>query len=182
MKTIQCPQCGSFMSQTGADLTSIQYRCVACGYADSVPLTDNGNVVYMQKRSDLLTRLRLGCVDWRVTSWDRLYQELITFISCYEEAQTDIQLQMGVVLCITRGFNMMDAEKYKQCKLLFKFTEKLYKQHLKTLKLQADAKLLETVSDYKKSRIKYKKCRNEYRNTKLMWKALFFVCKKIVLR
>lgn len=181
MDTNQCPQCGGLMTQNGADMTTIRYRCPSCGYFKTVQLMEEGNAVYSQKRSDLIRRIRLGFVDWRVTAWDRLYQEIIDFISCYEEAQNDIQLQMSIVACITRGFNMMDAEKYKQCKTLFKVTERMYKQHLKTLKRQSDAKLYESVNDYKESRAKYKKCRNEYRNTKLAWKAVFFVFKKLAL-
>ena len=127
----------------------------------------------------LLGRIRSGFIDWRLTQWETLHRELVDFISRYEEAQLDIQLQMGVVACITNGFNFMDAEKYKQCKVLFKVTEKMYKQHLKILKQQADAKLTESVNEYKDLRAKYKKCRNEYRNTKLAWKAVFFIFKKL---
>ncbi|MBE6585864.1 MAG: hypothetical protein E7645_04965 [Ruminococcaceae bacterium] len=180
MDTNQCPQCGSLMIQTGADATSIRYRCPSCGYLKAVQLTEEGNALYAQKKSDLLRRIRLGFVDWRVTEWDRLYQEIVAFISCYEEAQSDIQLQMSIVACITKGFNMMDAEKYKQCETLFKVTEAMYKRHLKTLKEQNDAKLYDSVTDYKESRVKYKKCRNEYRNAKLARKAVFFAAKKIV--
>ena len=88
---------------------------------------------------------------------------------------------MCIIACITKGFNMMDAERYRQCKNIYKFTKKIYKQHLKTLKAKADAELLETVTDYKDSQSKYLKCRNEYRNTKLMWKAVFFIFRKLTL-
>jgi len=57
----------------------------------------------------------------------------------------------------------------------------MYKQHLKVLKNQADPKLTESVNEYKELRAKYKKCRNEYRNTKLAWKAVFFVFKKLAM-
>jgi len=177
----QCPQCGSLMKQIGADLETVQYRCPACGFIKAVPVGDDGNAEYTQRRMMILSRIRAGFIDWRVTQWDRLHHELVDFISRYEAAQTDIQLQMSLVACITNGFNFMDAEKYKQCKVLYKFTEKMYKQHLKVLKNQADPKLTESVNEYKELRAKYKKCRNEYRNTKLAWKAVFFVFKKLAM-
>ncbi len=45
---------------------------------------------------------------------------------------------------------------------------------------QAEPALTESVSDYQDSRDKYIKCRNEYRNTKLAWKVVFFVFKKVL--
>ena len=178
LDTYQCPQCGAVMSQTGADLNAARYRCGCCGFMKSVSLND-GNTEYEQKRSDILCRIRVGFVDWRVTQWQTIQRELLDFISRYEAARTDMQLQMGIVACITNGFQTMDAEKYHQCKRLFKVTEKMYKQQLKILKKQSDTKLYESVSDYKDWRAKYKKCRNDYRNTKLIWKAVFFVFKKV---
>lgn len=180
----QCPQCGGPVVQDGADLTTIYYRCAACGTLTSVPITDDGNgdgnAVYAQKKREIMGRLHKGFLDWRLTQWDRLYTELSDFIIRYEAAQHDIQIQMGLLACITRGFNMMDAERYKQCRTLFKITEKMYKHHLKALKAQMDPSLYDSVSDYKESRAKYKKCLNTYRNTKLAWKAVFFVVKKFV--
>jgi len=180
--TYQCPQCGAMMTQSGADMNTARYRCGSCGFMKSVSLTEQGNTEYEQKKSDLLARVRLGFVDWRVTQWTSLQKDLLNFISRYEAARSDIQLQMGVVACITSGFQLLDDEKYKQCKLLFKITEKMYKQQMKMLKQQSDAKLYESVSDYKDLRAKYKKCRNDYRNTKLTWKVVFFLFKKFVFR
>ena len=169
------------MTQTGADANTARYRCGSCGFQKSISFNEKSNTEYEQKKSDLLARIRVGFVDWRVTQWEALHKDLVDFISRYEVAQSDIQLQMGVIACITSGFQLMDAEKYKQCKLLFKVTEKMYKQQLKMLKQQSDAKLYESVSDYKDLRAKYKKCRNDYRNTKLIWKAVFFIFRKAAL-
>ena len=177
--THQCPQCGAIMTQKGADMNTARYRCGSCGFIKSVTLGDEGNVEYEQRKSDLLSRVRLGFVDWRVTQWESIQRELLDFIGRYEAARSDIQLQMSVVACITNGFQMMDAEKYKQCKILFKVTEKIYKQQMKMLKQQTNSKLYESVNDYADLRAKYKKCRNDYRNTKLMWKTVFFIFKKV---
>ena len=177
--TYQCPQCGATMMQKGADMNAARYRCGSCGFMKSVSLGEEGNLEFDQRKSDLLARVRLGLVDWRVTQWDTIQKELLDFIARYEAARNDIQLQMCVVACITNGFQMMDADKYKQCKILFKVTEKIYKQQMKMLKQQTDSKLYESVNDYADLRTKYKKCRNDYRNTKLMWKTAFFIFKKI---
>ena len=182
MDTNQCPKCGGLLVQDGADMAAVYYHCTACGDQIAVPISEEGgvNAVYAQRRRDVMGRLRMGFVDWRVTQWDRLYTDLIDFINRYEEAQHDIQVQMGLVACITRGFNIMDAERYKQCRNLFKLTERMYKTHLKALKAQVNPELYETVAEYKESRARYKRCLNQYRNTKLAWKAVFFVVKKIV--
>lgn len=170
------------MTQTGADLTTARYSCSSCGFMKAVSIGDQGNTEYEQRKSDLLARVRIGFVDWRVMQWASLQKDLLDFISRYEAARGDIQLQMGVVACITSGFQFVDDEKYKQCKLLFKVTEKIYKQQMKQLKRQSNPKLYESTSDYKDLRAKYKKCRNDYRNTKLIWKAVFFVFKKAALQ
>ena len=180
MATNQCPHCGGSMVQDGADMTMVYYHCLACGNLVSLPVSSDGNAEFAQRKREILNRLHMGFLDWRVTQWDRLYMDLSDFITRYEAAQTDIQLQMGLVACITRGFNMMDAERYQQCKNLYKMTEKMYKHHLKTLKAQTDPALYDSVTDYKESRTKYKKCLNQYRNTKMAWKVIFFFVKKLV--
>lgn len=179
--TYQCPQCGASMSQVGASATAAQYKCGFCGFMKSVEL-DGGNAEYEQRRAMILSRVHGGMIDWRVTQWESIQRELVDFISRYDEAKDDIRLQISIVACITSGFQVMDAEKYKQCKVLYKTTEKMYKAHLKSLKKQADAALSESVNDYKELRSKYKKCRNEYRNTKILWKTVFFLFRKLAFQ
>lgn len=180
MSTKQCPVCGSPLEEKGADLQYAFFRCVSCGNEVAVALGDDPNASYALRKRDMLSRLNEGMVDWRVTQWERLHLDLTDFISRYDAAQLDIQLQIGLVACLTKGFNTLDAETYKKCKVLFKTTEKMYKVHLKTLKAQMDPALYESVSDYKKSRARYKVCRNQYRNTKMAWKGVFFLIKKFV--
>ena len=178
--TYQCSQCGASMTQVGASATAVQYRCEFCGFVKSVELTDDGNAVYEQRRSAILSRVRTGMIDWRVASWEAMERDLVDFLSHYDVAKDDIRLQISLVACITNGFQVMDADKYKQCKVLYKATEKMYKAHLKQLKVQANTALTESVNDYRELRAKYKKCRNEYRNTKLLWKTVFFLVKRVV--
>ena len=179
--TKQCPICGSLLKEEGADATMAYYRCPGCGDRTQVPLGEGGRADMAMRKRELLGRIRAGFIDWRVTQWDRLHMDLVDFSSRYDEAQMDIQLQMGILACMTKGFNSIDAEKYQQCKKLFKFTERVYKQQLKVLKKQMDPSLYESVNDYKDARVKYMKCRDEYRSTKLAWKLIFFLLKKAVL-
>ena len=176
----QCPVCGSPMEQKGADMQYAFYRCVSCGHEQAVSLGDDPNAAYALRKRDLISRLNEGMVDWRVTGWEQLHKDLADFISRYDAAQLDIQLQIGLVACLTKGFNTLDGDTYKKCKVIFKTTEKTYKMHLKALKAQMDPGLYESVTDYKKSRSKYKVCRNQYRNTKIMWKAVFILLKRFV--
>lgn len=175
----QCPMCGGPVNQEGADKDNVYYRCMACGHLSSVANEGTNNECIMQKR-ELLGRLREGLVDWQATRWDVLHRDIHDFLNRYETEQGDIQLQMGIIACITRGFNTLDDQRYKQCKNLYKITEKMYKSYEKELKAQYNAELNEKVDGYKTSRKKYLHCRNQYRNTKLMWKAVFFVLKKLV--
>lgn len=168
------------MNQQGADMQYAFYLCPGCGREEAIPLGDDPNATYALRKRDLLIRLNEGLVDWRVTQWERLHLDLSKFISSYDAANLDIQLQIGLVACLTKGFNTLDADTYRKCKALFKTTEKMYKNHLKTLKAQVDPALYESVIEYKKSRAKYKACRNQYRNTKLAWKAVFFLLKRFV--
>ena len=180
MEIKQCPICGNILEQKGADMQFVFYRCIACGHELADSINDDANAAYALRKRDMLTRLNEGLVDWRVTQWERLHRDLVDFINRYEVAQLDIQLQMGLVTCMTKGFNTLDAETYKKCKILFKTTEKMYKLHLKTLKEKMDPALYESVNDYQESRAKYKACRNQFRNTKMAWKIAFTLLKKFV--
>ena len=182
LDTYQCPNCAAPMKQIGADSDYVQYQCIACGFKSLIPLTDQSNIEYSATRTSLLARIRVGLIDWKITSWNSLYKELVNFIGRYEEAQKDIELQMGLAACITSGFQMMDSEKYKQCKTIFKLTESMYKYHLKMLKKQANAALFESVNHYKELRARYKRCRNDYRSTKLIWKVIFFLFKRLAFQ
>ena len=177
-----CPVCGSLFEQKSADSHNIFYQCTGCGNKMSIAIEegDVNNEFELAKR-ELLGRLHSGLVDWRVTQWEQLQKDLLDFINRYEQIHHDMQFQMAIVACLTKGFNVMEAEKYRQCKILFKSADKMYKQQLKALKAQAsDPTLSETMEDHKEARAKYIRLRNQYRNTKLLWKLIFFAFKKLV--
>ena len=96
----------------------------------------------------------------------------------YEQAKYDLQLNVALLASITSGFHYITAETYKECKTVYKLTQKLYKVMLRQLKKKPDAKMTEEAEEYKKHRASYQKCRNDYLGTKIMWKALFSILKK----
>lgn len=179
METTKCPVCGGPLNQEGADMECAYYRCVACGHVATVKVKLDENAAYALGKRELTARIREGLLEWQLTQWDRLHSDLHTFINRYPASALDIDLQMGLVACITHGFNVMDAEKYRQCKILYKQTERMYKHHLKMLKIQQDAAMTDSVNAYSEQRLQYKKCRNNYLNTKLAWKIVFTIFKKL---
>ena len=177
-----CLVCGGLFEQTGADSKNIYHKCPYCGNTVSTPVKeDEANLVFEMEKRELLGRIRSGFVDYRVTQWDQLYSDLVDFTNRYDQLSNDLQFQMAIIACMTKGFNIMDTEKYTQCKNLFKITDKMYKQQLKDLKQKAeDPSLSETIEEYKQYRVKYIRLRNQYRNTKLAWKIVFAILKKAV--
>lgn len=177
-----CPRCGADMTQSGAEHNKAYYHCSFCGYNASIEMSADDNAEYWQKRSELLERVNSALLNWKVAGWDYLANDVINFISKYEEARYDVSLKTATIACITKGFHDMDDEKYRECKMIFKVTEKIYKQHIKAL---ADTikefPTSEDVTKYQEHRVLYKQLRNDYRNTKFLWKIGFTVGKKLFL-
>ncbi len=175
-----CPRCGGEMKQTGGENNRVRYHCPFCGSDAYVELSSDDNVEYWHKRAEILERVRIGVFEWKTAPWDYICRDVVNFMGRYEEASVDVRLKMALVACMTQGFHAMDAEKYKECKMIFKATEKIYKAHLKALeRAMREFPKAEDIAVYEEHRALYKKCRDEYRNTKLLWKAGFFVVKKI---
>ena len=59
-------------------------------------------------------------------------------------------------------------------------TEKVYKRYLKSPGAKLDEMGELGPEDYEDYRKQYKKCRNEYRNTKILWKVAFTIGKKLI--
>lgn len=179
----RCSRCGSVMVQTGAELQKVSYHCNCCGYNEYVTLSNNDNSEYWQKRSELLGRVRKGVLDWKVTQWNYLRDDILSFTSSYEAARHDIYFMISLIACLTKGFHDLKSDEYKECKRLFKITERVYKRYRKD-PCAAEHFARETGSsgivEYEEYRQLYKTCRNEYRNTKMAWKVVFFVVKKVV--
>ena len=175
----RCPRCGSIMAQTGSVNGKVTYHCKSCGYNEYVTISNDDNSEYWMKRAELLSRTTKGVMDWKITQWDQLRRDILDFVGRYDQAHVDIHFKMALIACLTSGFHDMDSEKYKECKQIFKVTERLYKIHCKALK-ETGGGSIEDVEKYEEYRVMYKKCRNEYRNTKIMWKAALTVAKLFI--
>ena len=176
-----CSKCGAEMTQTGAEGTKVRYHCTFCGNNVSIDMSSDDNVEYWERRSALLARVKRGVIDWKTTGWEFLARDIVTFTSCYDDAANDVCFKIATIACITCGFNDMSEEKYRQCNNIFKLTEKTYKRYRKDKPVQKGCfPHTDDVNTYKEYRAMYKKCRNEYRNTKLLWKACFAVGRKVL--
>ena len=178
----KCPQCGAKMNQVGAEGNKALYHCTCCGHNATVTLSADDNADYLVKKGELLSRSFRGITEWKTTSWDYLRKDLLDFMGRYEDAKSDMRFHMALLACITNGFHYITAETYKECKTIYKLCEKLYKTKLRELKQKPDVTATEQVAEYEKNRALYKKCRNDYRNTKIAWKIAFTVFKKLLLR
>ena len=147
----RCSQCGSKMVQTGTEYQTAIYHCRSCGNTEYVQVAISEKTDYLHKRSMLLGRVRKGVIDWEITQWDALREDIMNFTIAYHAARNDIYMHM-----------------------------KVYKRYLKdpssTVAEMGESGAVE-YEDYRKQ---YKQCRNEYRNTKLAWKLALAIGKKLI--
>ncbi len=178
--TTLCPRCGAEMTQSGADRDQVHYHCSFCGNNIHVEMSSEENADYWQQRSTLLQRVYAAVLDWKTAGWDYLAKDVVSFIGRYEDARYDVCLKTATIACLTKGFHDMDDEKYKESKMTFKVTEKIYKKHIKALASTVkEFPQPDDVAMYQEYRVLYKKLRDEYRNTKILWKVGFTVGKKL---
>ena len=171
----KCEGCGGALQYVRADSRNTYYKCPSCGelFSFSTAGDSGANLIFENTKHELLSRLRRGFEDWRATQWDQLYRDLVAFAGAHEHLQSDLQFQMAIVACMTKGFNSMEAETYQQCKTLFKITDKMYKAQLKEAKAKANnPELCATIGEYEASRAKFVKLHNEYVNSKMPWKII----------
>lgn len=177
-----CPHCGAEMVQEGSSNGVVRYHCEFCGYNASSELKTEDNAEYWQARGELLERVRVGVLNWKTTRWDYLCNDITAFMGTHEAASVDARMKMALIASLTSGFQHMDKETYKRCKLIFKITERVYKVHLKEMEaIMREFPKEEDMRAYEEYRDMYKHCRNEYRNTKLLWKGVFFVMRKLTV-
>ncbi len=170
-----CEYCGGELKYLRGDALNSYYKCPYCGDLASFSMASDGNatLIFDNAKHELLSRLRRGFEDWRVTQWDQLYRDFIDFTSAHEHLQSDLQFQMAIVACMTKGFNTIDPETYRQCKTLFKAVDSMYKMQLKELKAQAkNPALVSSIGEYEASRAKFVKLHNDYVNSKMPWKLI----------
>ncbi len=176
----RCSVCGSKMVQTGMEYQTVIYHCRSCGNDEYVKMTLGENTEYLHRRSMLLGRVRKGIIDWEITQWDDLRNEILDFTTSFQEARNDVYFKMAIIACLTKGFHDLDNQRYKECKSIFKITEKVYKRYTKNPAVIPEEMGNSGVMDYEEYRQMYKKCKYDYQNTKLMYKLLFSVGKSFI--
>lgn len=180
---VKCKRCGSLMAQSGSEGTQVMYHCSCCGYNEAVTMSAGDNTEYWVKRSALLGRVRKGVIDWETTAWDFLLRDILDFTTNYEAARYDIYFKISTIACLTKGFRDMDNERYRECKRIFKVTEKVYKRYCKDPMAKtnfANETGSAGIMEYEEYRTLYKKCIYDYRCTQLAWKLLFSLGKKLI--
>ena len=176
----KCTECGGDVEILRFDLNCVWLECKACGNQVQYAFQseDEANFYMDEKKQSLFGRLREGFIDWQMTDWNQLYSDFISFMEEHPEFESDLQFRMAIVACLTNGFNRMDREKYRQCKSRFKVADKMYHRRLKLMETQiANSKLADSIEDYQMSRTKYVQLRNEYLQTKMIWKMVWNVAK-----
>ncbi len=176
----KCPNCGGAMKQTGADLHNAFYKCPCCGETTMIALENGSNAEYHVRYTELVRRINQSLFDYKSAAWEPLRRDIVDFMSCYKAASNDIALQMGIIMCLTKGFVYMDADIYKRCKIMYKTTQKMCKAFDKENKAKIDVETVKEYDEYKEHRKMYKKCRDEYRNTKLAWKGVKIIAKQLI--
>ena len=176
----KCPLCQAMMTIKHCDGDQLTFECIPCGYSEIYTFQSEEEAQYYleEAKFELFSKLRRGFVDWQTTDWNALSKDFIEFINRHPYLEDDIQIQMGTIACMTKGFHHMEREKYKQCTRLFKIVDKMYDQRLRILRVQEkNPAFLDSMEDYKLSRQKYVKLRNEFLQTKLMYRTFWFALK-----
>lgn len=177
----KCPVCNGTLVIKSFDMNGITYECAHCGEMSTYTFknADEAKFYIENTKAKLFGKLRKGFIDWQVTDWEHLRQEFSNFIE-NAHLESDLQLKMAVIACVTKGFNTMDADQYQQSKVDFKVVDRMYKQRLKALRAEMKQKhpvLSNSMEDYKVSRAKYVELRNQYLQTKMMYKIMWSVVK-----
>ena len=170
----KCPDCGGTLAIKRFTRERIYYECAFEGtescYTFQSP--EEANYYLESAKQKLFAELRKGFIDWQVTDWNHLRRNFDDFISQHPDFENDLQMKMAVIACITKGFNMMDSEQYRQSKIYFKIVDGIYKQRLKEMREQMKNPLFSnSMEDYKISRARYVELRNQYLQTKVMYRA-----------
>ena len=175
-----CPEDNAQLKFVRCTDTAIYFECVACGHREKYIFNDENeaNEYFEEVKADMIAKVKLGLLDWQRTQWDVLHRALAEFVIDYPRFEMDIHIQMANIACITRGFQMIDDEKYKECKIMFSMADKVYKARLKVLKRECKHPVLpNALQEYSDLRDQYLALRNKYLETKIIIKILMKAAK-----
>ena len=178
----RCNACGGRLKIVRFDENHVYFKCINCGSDEQFHTFQNQEEADFYKEDakwELFSRLNEGFIDWRATNWEQIKKDFLAFIDQHPYLENDLIFQMGVLACETNGFNQMDFAQYRDTKARFKRVDKIYKQRLKLLRAQMKNPVLsESMESYKLSRVQYVELRNQYLQTKMIYKLLWGIVKK----
>ena len=118
------------------DREAVYFRCEACGRKERYVFKDEEeSESYLERaKHEMLAQVVNGCQKWEYTQWKQLRKDLLRFRNQYIPLDLDIELQIAEIACITLGYNMMDDDKYDECKLCFEVMDQIYKYEKKMMK------------------------------------------------
>ena len=181
----ECKECGGQMRIDHMDKNGIYLVCPYCGTQEFYVFQNDEEARYYREEEllELMGRLRTGFWDWEKTNWEQLYKDFDKLIARQPYLEEDLSVQMARVACLTKGFQSMNAEIYRQCKILVKSGDKRYKRRMRILKAQMKKPgLSDALCGYRVSRNQYAQIRNEYLQTKRLYKMLWKLVKKIIFK
>jgi hypothetical protein len=183
LKEKKCEECGGQLVIARMDANRIYFVCKNCSTeSEHVFQSEEESEYYREDElQQLFGKLRRGFLDWQLTNWERLYKDFVDLINKQNELETDLRVQMALVACVTKAFHLMNSENYQQSKMRFKIVDKMYKHRLKVLRAQMKNPVLSnSMQDYQASRTKYVQLRNQYLQTKMVYKMFWSILKKFL--
>ena len=177
-----CKACGGKFEFQHCDMKYIFFRCKNCDFGVYYTFRDEEEALRFaeEETQTILSRLREGFVNWELTQWDRLHEEIVAFISTHPYVESDIRFHMAKIACITRGFHIMDEEIYETCHGRFAVADKIYKTLLKNAEEKArKPEISATLEEYHDARHYYITLQAEYLAAKAAKKAVMVVLKNL---
>lgn len=178
----KCSACGGGFEFQYCDMKYIFFRCKHCDFGVYYEFRDEEEAHRFaeEENQTILGRLRAGFVDWEVTQWDQLHDDIVAFINSHPYVENDIRFHMAKIACITRGFHIMDEEVYERCHNRFTVADKIYKVLLKSAEKKANNPELSAIlEEYHEARHYYVALQTEYVAVKTAKKAVKVVLKKL---
>ena len=178
----KCSACGGGFEFQYCDMKNIYIRCRNCGFGTCYTFgsEEEAHRFANEENREILDRVRAGFVDWEMTQWDHLHDDIVDFINTHPYVESDIRFHMAKIACITRGFHIMDDDIYERCHSRFSAADSIYRIILKNAKEKAeDPDLSATLEEYQNARLYYIALQTEYIAVKTAKKAVKVVLKKL---
>ena len=130
-----CPEDGGELTLVLCDGEAVYFQCKACGHKERYVFADQAEASAYQEKEKcrVLEKVREGIRDWQVTQWEALRREIVDFMLKFPMFERDILIGMALIACLTYGYRWLDRKTHRQCKTIFAFNEKNYRERWRTL-------------------------------------------------